>query len=292
MRCGGRLVGGLAAVVALVVISGCVSPEQHRRVQAANRSLVAEKESQAQDLFDARNANNSLRGRVTSLDGELQAKNELVAVLRKENEMLDEVRRTALASLEALADNQTLSPISIAGPKLPEALDSALKLFADRQGNAVSYDAARGTVKWKSDLLFALGSDVVRETSIAALQSFTQIIMSAAAAKFEVLVVGHTDNRRIARPATRAKHPTNWHLSVHRAISVAFALKKYGYESSRIGIMGYGEYRPVADNAAEAGASQNRRVEIYLVPRGAIVQASATGIDIGGEKISAVALKP
>jgi len=52
-------------------------------------------------------------------------------------------------------------------------------------------------------------------------------------------------------------------------------LTKYGYDVRRIGVMGYGEFRPVADNGSETGASQNRRVEIYLIPRGAIVQASA-----------------
>lgn len=292
MRCGVRIVCGLAAVSAVVVLSGCVGPDQYRRVQAANRSLIAEKESLAQDLFDVRNANESLRSRVGSLDSELQAKSELLANLRKENELLDEMRRTAQASLEDMAGSQTLAAIGIRGPKLPEALDSALRRFSVEHSNAVSYDAGRGTVKWKSDLLFALGSDVVRESSIDALQSFTQVVMSPAAAEFELLVVGHTDNRRIARPETRAKHPTNWHLSAHRAISVAFALKKYGYAAARIGVMGYGEYRPVADNASENGAGQNRRVEIYLVPRGAIVQASAAGVDIAGERIRAVAVKP
>ena len=35
-----------------------------------------------------------------------------------------------------------------------------------------------------------------------------------------------------------------------------------------VAVVGCGEYRPVADNAIEAGKSQNRRVEIYLVPVG------------------------
>jgi chemotaxis protein MotB len=155
------------------------------------------------------------------------------------------------------------------------------------------YDSTRGTIQWKADLLFAIGSDVVKNSSIDALQGFTQVIMSPAAADFEVLVVGHTDSQRIVRTATKAKHPTNWHLSAHRAIAVAFALQKYGYPAGRAGVMGYGEYRPVADNATEAGKSQNRRVEIYLVPRGAIVQASAgAGWKIDGQTVAVVPLSP
>lgn len=270
MRCGGWMVCGLAGSV---LLSGCATLDDYRRVQAANRSVTAEKEALAQELFDCRSANDSLRTRVTALDSEMQVKTELIANLRKENELLDEMRKTAQASLEDMAGRQQLGAITIS--QLPEALDSALKNFAQQHPDAVQYDPARGTMKWRSDLLFALGSDVVRETSLEALQSFTQILMSPAAVDFETLIVGHTDTRPIARAETMAKHPTNWHLSAHRAISVANALSKYGYDTRRMGVMGYGEYRPVADNATDAGASQNRRVEIYLIPRGAIVQASA-----------------
>ncbi len=285
------MVGCLGCGVLLVVFSGCVSMEAHRRVGAANRHLKAEKEALSQELFDARNVGDSLRTRVNSLERELDTKGELVANLRQENEILDDMRRTMQTSLEGVAETQTLGDIAVAGPKLPGPLDSALKRFADERPSAVVYDAARGTVKWKADLLFALGSDVVRDSSMESLRSFSEVIKSAAAADFEVIVVGHTDNTPIVRPATKAKHPTNWHLSGHRAISVALVLRQYGYSTERIGVMGYGEYRPVADNSTEANKSQNRRVEIYLIPRGAIVPATAdAGWGVDGEKLAFVRL--
>lgn len=269
-----KMIGFVAGCACMVVGSGCVSLDGYRRLQASHRSVSAEKETVAKDLFDARTVNDSLRTRVGSLEREMETKDELVTRLRRENEVLDEMRKTARSALEDMADKQVLGDITI-GSKLPEALDNALKRFADEHPTAVTYDAPRGTVKWKADLLFAIGSDVVKQSSMAALRSFTEVIKSAAAADFEVIVVGHTDNRPIVRAATKAKHPTNWHLSAHRAISVAFVLQKEGYSSGRVGVMGYGEHRPAGDNATEAGSSQNRRVEIYLVPRGAIVEASA-----------------
>ena len=287
MHCGGRVTTLLVGSAVLIGASGCASMENYRRVKAQNRTLAAEREQLQQDLFDFRGANESLRGRVGLLEQELAAKDELVVNLRGENQVLDDMRKLMQGELESLANRQNLSPIQITGPRLPAPLDNALKQFAGEHPSSVTYDSAHGTVKWKSDLLFALGSDVVKEASLESLKSFTEIIKSPAATDFEVVVVGHTDNRPIARPATKQKHPTNWHLSAHRAISVSSILRQNGYSAEYIGVMGYGEYRPVADNGSDGGASQNRRVEIYLIPKGAIVPATASaGWKVPGESLA------
>lgn len=290
MRCGGWKVGVLVGGSMLIVASGCTSMNDHLRLQAAHRNLKAEKEAMAQELFDARNGNDSLRMRADSLQREMDTQSELLANLRGENELLDQMRRTAQDTLEGVANNQTLGNITLAGPKLPAQLDSALKRFADQHPSAVDYDSTRGTIKWKSDLLFALGSDVVKESSMEALRGFTDVIKSQAASEFEVIIVGHTDNTPIVRPKTKQKHPTNWHLSAHRAIAVAGVLGRFGYPSRRMGVMGYGEYRPVADNAAAEGKAQNRRVEVYLIPTGAIVKSADAGSRVVGEALAFVSL--
>ncbi len=281
MCCGGRLISCVVVGGLLASLGGCVSLSEHHRLKAQHRNILAEKVSLEQEMFDVRTANDSLRMRLGSMEMESGTREELLANLRKENSLLDEMRQTAQSTLEEMAQRQALGDISVSGPRLPEALDSALKQFSSQHRNSVDYDAARGIVKWKSDLLFTVGSDVLKASSVEGLRSFTQIIMSPAASEFEVLVVGHTDSQPVVKAETKAKHPTNWHLSAHRAIAVAFSLKKYGYKPQRIGIVGYGEFRPIADNALANGKGQNRRVEIYLVPRGALVQASAAiGSDV------------
>jgi hypothetical protein len=62
-----------------------------------------------------------------------------------------------------------------------------------------------------------------------------------------------------------AQHPTNMHLSAHRAISVRDALVSDGVTANRMQVAGYGEFRPIVPNGAN-GAAQNRRVEIFLTP--------------------------
>lgn len=255
----------------LMVLSGCASLAEHRRVQAHNRSLAASREAMARDLLDARTANESLRTQLTATEHELDVNTELISNLRRENEVLDEMRRLAQSELEKVASRQSLRDLTVLGPRLPEQLHHALQGFARQHPDSVEYDAEHGTVKWKADLLFPFASDVLKETSTQALREFAELLRSSAAADFEMLVVGHTDNVPISRPATRQKHASNWHLSAHRAISVANVLQQNGYPAERIGIMGYGEYRPVADNGTAAGSSKNRRVEIYFVPRGSIV---------------------
>ena len=132
--------------------------------------------------------------------------------------------------------------------------------------------------RWKGDLLFALGSDVVKDSAKASLQAFANIAKSSAAAKFDVIVVGHTDNIRIAREDTKKLHPTNWHLSAHRSIAVNSLLIQYGVPAGKTGVMGYGEYRPIDSNSTEKGRQQNRRVEIYLVNREVLGVSSSNGV--------------
>ena len=264
----------LLAACVMVVAGGCVSMNDHRVTQAALRTTQAEKEALSRDLFDANSANENLRNRLDSSQRELQTKGDLVSNLTRENDLLDDWRKTARSELEAMAKNQNLTDITIAGQRLPEALHNALQQFASEHPTSVVYDAGRATVKWKSDLLFPLGSDIVKETSKDSLRRFTDILKSSAATNFEAIVVGHTDNRPISKPATKIKHPTNWHLSAHRAIAVATILKSNGLAPERIGVMGFGAYRPIADNGTTAGASQNRRVEIYILPAGTIAQVA------------------
>ena len=58
----------------------------------------------------------------------------------------------------------------------------------------------------------------------------------------------------------------NMTLSQQRAQSVADYLAMRGVARARMGVRGYGETQPIADNATEAGRVANRRVEIKVVP--------------------------
>jgi len=275
--CMERVARMMAGAVALCG-AGCVSLEKYDELQMSHRTVVAEKEQVEQELYDCRNVTDNLRSKVTALEGELETKTELVANLQGENDRLDRAFQSCQTSLEALAGKPLPETAILERTVLPEPLDTALKQFAAQYPSMVEYDAQHGMVKWKADLVFPLGSAVVMDSAKEALAGFAKIVDSPDAAEFDVIVVGHTDNVPIKRDATRQLHPTNWHLSAHRAIAVSDMLQEDGMDPTRVGVMGYGEFRPLVSNDSEENRSMNRRVAIYIVPKESIVSTAAARI--------------
>jgi len=80
--------------------------------------------------------------------------------------------------------------------------------------------------------------------------------------ELKIHVIGHTDNVPI-----RSRFTSNWELSTARALAaVHFLTEKAGVDPRRVGAVGYGEYRPIADNATAEGRSKNRRIAITILP--------------------------
>lgn len=75
-----------------------------------------------------------------------------------------------------------------------------------------------------------------------------------------IRVRGYTDNVPIASKA----FPSNWHLSTARATAVVSMMQTLGVDPSRMGVEGFGEYQPVADNSTPEGRAKNRRVVIAV----------------------------
>ena len=79
----------------------------------------------------------------------------------------------------------------------------------------------------------------------------------------EILVVGHTDSDPIRN---NPRFPTNWHLSVERAKSVAEVMQTILQKPGRVQVEGRGAEEPIAPNTSRDGKALNRRVEVFLKP--------------------------
>jgi len=70
----------------------------------------------------------------------------------------------------------------------------------------------------------------------------------------QLTIEGHTDS--IGQAAYNQK------LSADRAEAVKAWLAAHGVDATRLSGAGFGDAKPVADNATEEGRAQNRRVEL------------------------------
>jgi len=77
----------------------------------------------------------------------------------------------------------------------------------------------------------------------------------------DIVIEGHTDNV----PIKGGKYSSNWELSMARAYSVLLFFSEQGIEPRHLAGIGYGENRPIGDNATSVGRAQNRRIEISLM---------------------------
>lgn len=253
-----RIIGIAALSFSLV---GCVSQEKYNALKL-DRDRYAEQLGQAQnDASSARSEADAYKGQLAAIMNGQNGRDAMLSNLNTQNSdlqrQLDELNRRYL---EAMNKQGTANA-------LPEPLSNALSEFARQNPDLVDFDAARGIVKFKSDVTFSPGSAEVTSKAKEAINRFAQILNSNAASSYELMVAGHTDNTRVVNPATiAAGHKDNWYLSAHRAIAVGDCLMADSVNPQRLAVTGYADQRPIAPNDSEANKARNRRVEVLILP--------------------------
>lgn len=112
--------------------------------------------------------------------------------------------------------------------------------------------AVAEVVRVELDVKFDFDKSVVKEESYGDIKNLADFMKQYP--QTTTTVEGHTDS-----VGTDAY---NQGLSERRANAVRDVLvNQYGVEGSRVNAVGYGESRPVADNATDSGRAVNRRVE-------------------------------
>jgi chemotaxis protein MotB len=273
---------GLAALTA--TLSGCVSAESYNAMKL-QRDQAIDQLSQAES--DDRAARSQADAYKAQLDSIANSGNTKDAMMQNESQQLADLQAQNAAITQKYEDllNRPPQVVQLEGERaLPADLSNALTDFANANPDMVTFDPARGVVKFKSDVTFASGSTDLNDRADETLQRFAEILNSPAAIGYELMVAGHTDNRRITRQATiDAGNFDNWYLSAHRAISVAAELVKNGVSKTRLGVAGYADQQPIASNSTESGRAQNRRVEVVILPTHA---GSRVAESTGGEETS------
>ena len=148
---------------------------------------------------------------------------------------------------------------ALAGGAIGNVMDrNEAELRAQLQGTGVSVTRVgdRIVLNMPSDITFATDQDSVKPQFYPVLNSVGLVLK-----KFNQTIVdvyGYTDST--------GDDTYNYNLSQRRALAVADYLSGQGVDSRRFAVTGFGETRPVADNASPSGRALNRRVEIQLSP--------------------------
>jgi flagellar motor protein MotB len=259
-------VGALGLAMAGTLV-GCVPAEQYAGMKMKADQLAGELAHAQADVGQAQAERDAAERQLQNFNNSDSARNALLTNLQqqnsdlaKENEDWNQKYANAMKMVGEAGREQAL----------PAPLSNQLSEFAARNPELIDFDAARGVVKFKSDVTFPAGDATLTAAAKSVLTKFATILNSGGAEGYELLVAGHTDSTPVTNKRTIEKgNFNNWYLSAHRAISVATELTLDGVSGKRLGVVGYADERPVASNATEAGKAQNRRVEVLILPTSA-----------------------
>lgn len=157
----------------------------------------------------------------------------------------------SLLRLQELARNKVMSQIS-------KQVNETLKPLIDKGVVNVKQDSLWVEIDIKSNILFGSGEAIIQQQAVPALSRLAKVL-----GQFpnDIQVEGYTDNV----PISTGVFPSNWELSAARAANVVHLFMNHGVTPERMAAVGFGEYRPIADNHTEPGRNKNRRVAIIIL---------------------------
>lgn len=163
-----------------------------------------------------------------------------------------------------------------------------LKRIADEVEKAMAPLIARDLVvvrRHETWLEVELKTDILFPSGVAAVSPQAQPILDQLSAILDAFpnplrIEGYTDDVPIATAA----FPSNWELSAARAAAVARMFVQAGVDPYRVAIVGWGQYRPIADNANAEGRNRNRRVLVVVLGN----EDATLPTELGGPRTNAI----
>ena len=183
--------------------------------------------------------------------------------LQKEKDQMDALQ-SQISSLEQETNNAA---------KMTRGLEDEMRGDLESRDVTISNLQGRLTVNILDNVMFDSGEAILKPDGQAVMRKIAAIL--AEHPELKIHVIGYTDNVPI-RPEARSRFASNWELSTARALAaVHFLTERAGVDPRRVGAIGYGEFRPVADNATPEGRARNRRIAITILPNEVPLTTSA-----------------
>lgn len=234
------------SVLAVVLgLNACVSMGKYNKLQDELTKKTSDLQLAEDDLSRTKGELASAFSTMGEIQGSAAEKEAALAEARRELE----AARARLVELD----------------QAQKAMEESLKSELEQKTIRINKLRDRLTVTFVDKILFDSGKASVKEAGKSSLKKVADSLKDMK--NHNIVVEGHTDNVAIRPPLTKV-FPSNWELSTARATAVVRFLQDVGkIEPERLSAAGCSSYQPVADNKTEAGRSENRRVEIVLMPR-------------------------
>jgi chemotaxis protein MotB len=178
--------------------------------------------------------------------------------LKMEQEAAKKLKEQEAAKKESgaktRADEQEFKKIEVKIRKYlqEKGAENQVKTTIDSRGLVISL---------KDTEFFESGQATVRR---AATPLLNEIVSAINKYTNSIRVEGHTDSN----PIQTAAFPSNWELSTARATNIVqYLISSHAFSPDKLSAIGYGEYRPIADNKTNDGRQKNRRVDIVLLSK-------------------------
>ena len=226
-----RIVAGLMTVLAVVFLflwsAATISQQDQQQKIAAMKSKLDE---MAARLVDALAQNQTNLDQITALQSQ-------VADLEKQKE---------------------------AAMQMSNGLENEMRNDLESKDVTISKLQGKLTVSILDRVMFDSGEAVLKPAGQTVMQKIADLL--AKHPELKIHVIGHTDNVPI-RPGAHGRFASNWELSTARALAaVHYLTEQGGGDPHRVGAVGYGEFRPIADNSTAEGRAKNRRIAITILP--------------------------
>jgi len=250
-------------VLAVLAASAVGCSTEVSRLQGANQQLVKERDELYAQIADLKALLDQNQARITQLEDDL----------KKAQIDIDYWKGQAGAYGDTLEKRRQLGEMGF-----PEKF---MKELADKL-NAVYLPG--GGIRLSSDVLFDSGKADLKSAARDSLKQVSEAFTSQQAAGLCLRIDGHTDSQ----PIKYSKWKDNMELSQARARAVWVELKTGGLPPDRMYTAGFGEYSAIDTNATAAGRANNRRVELWLVPKPGAIVAVQAGSSVEPSKESVV----
>jgi chemotaxis protein MotB len=227
-------------------LTGCKRKELEAQL-AKTQAELADSRAQNQKL---QQENQTYEERIAQLEGELKKLNDEIGNLAEREGM----------TAKELAELRAEKAKRDAELKVYKDLFARLQALVDAGTIEVAFRKGRMIVKLSDAILFDSGKTKLKPQGEAAIAALVPALQSVGDREF--LVAGHTDNV----PIKTARFRSNWELSTARSVVFVNQMISQGYPAQQLGAAGFGEFDPVSDNSTPEGRSQNRRIEVVLMP--------------------------